>query len=183
MPRSLRPDDCVRAARPDDLAALAGVERAAATLLRAAGIQGAFLDEVTPFEEFAEAQSDGHLWVAVHRDRCVGFALVLVLEDGEPWLEELDVHPDHGRRGLGRALVERVIEWARDHGARSLALSTFRDVAWNAPFYSSLGFHALTREEESPAHREVVADETRRGLPAEDRVVMRVALETVSPRS
>jgi len=42
----------------------------------------------------------------------VGFALVEIL-DGAAHLEEIDVHPAHGRRGLGSALVRAVCEWAR----------------------------------------------------------------------
>ena len=38
----------------------------------------------------------------------VGFALVEMLADDLPHLEELDVDPSHGRRGLGTALVRGV---------------------------------------------------------------------------
>ena len=55
-------------------------------------------------------------------------------------LEQLSVHPDHGRRGVGRALLRAGIEWAHDHGYRELTLVTYREVPWNGPFYATEGF-------------------------------------------
>ena len=51
-------------------------------------------------------------------------------------LEEIDVHPDHGRRGLGRRLVSAVCAWAARGGHRWLTLTTFRDVPFNMPFHA-----------------------------------------------
>jgi len=103
----------VRPARAADLPALAAIERAAGALFADAGIAGAFLAETTPAERLREAHADGLLWVATDPgDRPVGFALASVLDSG-PHLEELDVHPDFGRRGLGAALVAAVLDWAR----------------------------------------------------------------------
>ena len=64
----------------------------------------------------------------------VGLALVKMLADDLPHLEEIDVHPSHGRRGLGTALVREVCEWATHCGYVMLTLTTFRAVAWNLPF-------------------------------------------------
>src|SRR5438445_4218578 len=44
-----------------------------------------------------------------------------------------DVHPSHGRRGLGTALVREVCEWATLCGYVMLTLTTFRAVAWHLP--------------------------------------------------
>lgn len=88
-------------------------------------------------------------------------------------LEEIDVHPDHGRRGLGTQLVELVCGWAASHGYQSVTLTTFRDVPWDMPFYSRLGFGVVPAEELSVALHRLVDDETRRGLDPVRRVVMR----------
>lgn len=45
----------------------------------------------------------GRLWVASSGNMPVGFALVKMLADDLPHLEEIDVHPSHRRRGLGTA--------------------------------------------------------------------------------
>lgn len=70
---------------------------------------------------------------------CVGFAHVLH-EKGTAHLQQLAVDPASGRRGLGTALVRACCEEARRHGFDQLTLTTFRDVAFNAPWYSRLGF-------------------------------------------
>ncbi len=48
--------------------------------------------------------------------------------------------PEHGRRGIGTALVHAACEEARWAGPDSLTLCTYRDVPWNGPFYRRLGF-------------------------------------------
>jgi GNAT superfamily N-acetyltransferase len=98
---------------------------------------------------------------------------VEILEPGVAHLEEIDVHPEHGRRGLGTRLVIAICAWALTAGYRSLTLSTFRDVPWNMPFYAQLGFEVVPHDDLSPALRAVVRDETRRGLDPTRRVVMR----------
>jgi GNAT superfamily N-acetyltransferase len=166
----------VRAARAGDIASLAAIERDAAAQFRKLGFDGAFLDETADPADLAEAVRDARLWVAEHDGACVGFAIACVLGDGEAWLEEIDVHPDHGRRGIGRALVRAVEEWARRIGSPTLGLTTFRDVPWNAPFYAKLGFRELPPGRCSPAIREILADESARGLPADKRLAMRLDL-------
>src|SRR3989442_14638300 len=97
----------VTTARSQDIPALAAIERTAAQLLRAHAPQ-AVLDETTSEIDFREAQAAGRLWVARADDDPVGFALVEMLAPDLPHLEEIDVHPDHGRRGVGAALVRAV---------------------------------------------------------------------------
>jgi putative acetyltransferase len=71
-----------------------------------------------------------------------------------------------------------VLAWARAGGHASVTLITFRDVPWNAFFYERLGFRPLAAEALAPALRSRLAEEARRGLPMERRVVMRAALAT-----
>jgi ribosomal protein S18 acetylase RimI-like enzyme len=103
----------------------------------------------------------------------VGFAHVELIEPDAAHLEEIDVHPDHGRRGLGTQLVSAVCEWAAKQGYGSVTLTTFRDVPWNMPFYARLGFQVIRSDQLSPALAVVIADEARRGLPTASRVAMR----------
>jgi predicted N-acetyltransferase YhbS len=93
----------------------------------------------------------------------------------------LDVHPVHGRRGLGRRLVTAICEWATERGIGAVTLSTFRDPRWNRPFYASLGFRVIPRDTLSPALTVIVADEIRRGLDPDQRVVMRCQLHKAQP--
>jgi GNAT superfamily N-acetyltransferase len=166
----------VVAARAVDLAALAGVELAAARLLAGQAPQSV-LNETTSLDTLALAMSEGRLWVALAAGRPVGLAHVELLEPGVAHLEELDVHPDHGRKGLGRRLVESVCEWAVARGCESVSLTTFRDLRWNMPFYARLGFVEIPAGNLSPALVSVLRDEARRGLDPTRRVAMRRRLE------
>ena len=70
----------------------------------------ALAEQTTSRAEAGEAQREGRLLVARDAEAgVVGFALV-EFEGTEVHLEEIDVDPDHGRRGIGRALVEAVID-------------------------------------------------------------------------
>lgn len=165
---------------PEHLSALPDIERQAALLFRGWDVPHAILEETTPLEEFQEAQKAGLLWVALSpQHHPVGFALV---ERAGPLLhlEEIDVHPQHGRRGIGAALVEAVCTWARDCGCTQITLTTYHDIPWNEPFYARLGFEVLSMTELSDELRRRVDEETARGLDSARRVVMRKAL---SPKS
>lgn len=162
----------IAAARPSDLPQLQWIERAAATLL-AGCAPASVLDETTSLAVLDHARQSGRLWVALAHDTPVGFAHVKVLETGAAHLEEIDVHPDHGRRGVGTRLVLTVCRWAVISGYSWVTLTTFRDVPWNQPFYTRLGFEEIPRDEQSPALLSVIEDETRRGLDPDCRVAMR----------
>ena len=163
----------IRPARDDELSALPGIERAANALFAAFGLAGQFSDLLTPIESLREGVKTDRLWVAADEvDQPVGFALASVVGDNAH-LDELDVHPAHGRRGLGAALVEAVCEWAKASGYHAITLTTLRHIPWNAPWYQRLGFRVLEENELSQALRDVLQEEIRRGLPADQRVAMR----------
>jgi GNAT superfamily N-acetyltransferase len=158
-------------ARPSDLPLIGAIELAAARLL-AGHAPETVLNEMTSERELRDARRDGRLWVALAGETPVGFALVELLEPEAAHLEEIDVHPDHGRRGLGARLVAKVFGWARERGYRAVTLTTFRDVPWNMPFYARLGFEEIPAGAHTPALRAVLQDEARRGLDPARRVAM-----------
>jgi GNAT superfamily N-acetyltransferase len=162
----------IRLARHSDLAFIPAIELAAARLLEGHAPESV-LAEATSEADLDRAHRAGHVWVAVAHDRPVGFAHVEVFEPRVAHLDELDVHPDHGRRGLGHRLVTAVCAWATGAQFDAVTLCTFRDVPWNRPFYETLGFEVVPSDALSPALAAVVDDETRRGLDPARRVVMR----------
>jgi GNAT superfamily N-acetyltransferase/ketosteroid isomerase-like protein len=167
----------VERARAEDVPKLARVELAANTLFTATAHGALVAGDVTAPEELAHAAGAGLLWVARAPDgEPVGFALVEIL-DGRPHLEELDVDPAHGRRGLGRALLGAVLDWARGAGHAAVTLTTFRDVPWNAPFYERMGFRALAPDEIGPGLAATMREEAARGLDPATRVAMRLELD------
>ena len=158
-------------ARAEHISALPAIELAAAQLLRGHAPESV-LAETTDECTFAEAARDGRLWVASTGNTPVGFALVKMLADDLPHLEEIDVDPSHGRRGLGTALVRAVCDWATVSGYVMLTLTTFRAVPWNLPFYARLEFVEIPCETLRPELATVVSEEAHRGLDPHTRAVM-----------
>jgi len=159
-------------ARPRDLPLLPAIELAAARLL-AGHAPSSVLAETTSQFELRKARRAGRLWVALADNEPVGFAHVVEHESGVAHLEEVDVHPSHGQRGLGRRLVQTVCAWATSHGFEAVTLTTFREPPWNMPFYARLGFEPVAPGAVSVALRAVIDDEMRRGLDPARRVIMR----------
>jgi GNAT superfamily N-acetyltransferase len=163
----------LRLARDDDVSALPDIERAANALFAAYGLVEQFSNLLTPIDSLREGVKTNQLWVAVDEtDRPVGFALASIVGDNAH-LDELDVHPAHGRRGLGTALVNAVYDWARTSGYRAITLTTLRHIPWNAPWYQQLGFRVLAENELGEALHDLLQAEIQRGLPAEQRVALR----------
>ena len=128
---------CLRAARPSDAEYIEAIENAADALLRDA--LGA--TDWPPAEQgTTRLSAPGFTLVAVDDDHSpIGFVQVLDA-DGHAHLEQLSVLPRHGRRGIGRALVEAAMEEAQARGYSRITLRTYAEVPWNAPFYSGCGF-------------------------------------------
>lgn len=173
--RAMDPHYAIRLGRLSDVPLLAEVERAAASLFAPYGL-AELLSETTAPDKLELAAREGRLWVAVDaQHEVVGFALASEV-DGNAHLDEIDVHPEHGRRGIGSALIDAVVAWARLQRHRALTLNTMRDVPWNAPYYERLGFVILPDDELPPALAELRRREVEHGLPGERRVSMRRAL-------
>lgn len=162
----------IRLARREEIAHLPAVEIACGRLFAEIGMADVAAHEPTALEIHAAALALGRLWVAARADVPVGFALVEEI-DGCAHLEEIAVHPDHGRQGLGARLVEAVAAWAAQAGFPALTLSTFRDVAWNGPFYRHHGFRELRPDEWTPGLYEARRHEAEAGLDLEARILMR----------
>lgn len=62
------------------------------------------------------------------------------------WIETLYVTPSARRRGIGRGLVEHLLEWAEQHDIRGIDLEAYRGNTPASILYRSLGFHRLGRE-------------------------------------
>lgn len=159
-------------ARTHDLPLLPPIELAAAKLLAGHAAESV-LRETTSHDDLERAQFQRLLWVALANDVPVGFAQVEVIEPSFAHLREIDVHPQHERRGLRTRLVETVCAWAAAAGYQAVTLTTFRDDAWNMPFYARLGFHEIPFDDLSDALRSLLRDEIRRGLDPAFRVAMK----------
>ncbi|GGY28333.1 GNAT family N-acetyltransferase [Paludibacterium paludis] len=152
---------------------LPAIERAAATLL-AGYAPAAALENGLTAGEFARAREEQRLWIALNGDTPVGFALVEHFAPKHVHLAEMDVHPDHGRRGVGRQLLTHVLAALGDSGV--ITLTTFRDPPWNRPFYASLGFEEWPETRWNAPLRACVEREEAHGLARRTRIIMGRAL-------
>ncbi|MFL5913300.1 MAG: GNAT family N-acetyltransferase [Gaiellaceae bacterium] len=163
----------IRAARLDELDLLVEIERAAGEAFRSLGMDIVADDDPGSVEELAPYVEGGRVFVAVDaEDRPVGYLLLDVV-DGAAHVEQVSVHPDHARRGIGRALIGRAEMWAQDNGVQALTLTAYVNVPWNGPYYERIGFRYLATEEETPGLRAIRCDERASGLDAWPRACMR----------
>ncbi len=141
------PSYTIAPAGPSDIPRVIEVDKAAGTLFDPTGLlsEDALADHV-PEEVLISAIRQDQLDVVRMEDGLtVGFTLVSHRGKGL-YLDQISVDPAHGRKGIGRALMDHVIRKAVDNGFPEVTLSTFRDLAWNAPFYASIGFRPIPRK-------------------------------------
>ncbi|MDX6347441.1 MAG: hypothetical protein QOF84_2231 [Streptomyces sp.] len=163
----------IRAARHDDLPLLQDIERAAGIAFHAIGMPEIADDEPLPLDELARYQRAGAAWVAADgTDRPVAY-LIAEPVDGGLHVEQVSVHPDSSRRGIGRTLLDHLAHHAAASRVAALTLTTFADVPWNAPYYARCGFHRLAEDALTPGLRAIRLREAAHGLDRWPRVTMR----------
>ena len=169
----------IRRAGPEDVLKLPRVEREAVSVFSEFREQLGLgpVVRVSSVETIRAAQEAERLWVAADgEDSPVGFAMVREI-DGYAHLHQLNVLPDHTRKGLGAALLQTVCEWARECGYPGVTVFTFRGIPWNEPFYARHGFRVLQAEELTAGLAQIVEVERTRGVRMDRRVSMRLDLE------
>ena len=145
----------VRLAVEHDLAGVAdATARAYADFVL--GPEDPYLDRL---RDAAGRAREAHLWVAVEDDRVLGS--VTDCPPGSSWREVarpdegefrmLAVDPAAAGRGVGRLLMQQVLDAWRARGARAVALSTLPDMAPAHRLYERFGFVGDPRRDWSPA--------------------------------
>ena len=142
---------------PDIAWALHEIDRKGTALLADHGFPS-LLDEPAPaLGRYRDWLAEHIVFVAADRlNRPVGFSVATDRLGGEAsvhYLHLLVVDPAHGRRGIGAALLEANASRARWAYQPAIALSTFRAVPFNAPFYRRHGFHDVDVAAADPALR------------------------------
>lgn len=164
----------IEAAGREHLRAIPAIELAASAMFSETDLPLHVRYRVTDIDALREAQRDSRLWVALTKDRMpVGFAMADRI-DGAAHLDEMDVMPQYGRRGIGARLLETIINWARDHRFPQMTLITFRHLPWNAPFYMKKGFISMTDVELGDELAGLIKAEGKAGIDVSKRVCMRL---------
>ncbi|MBB5871537.1 ribosomal-protein-alanine N-acetyltransferase [Allocatelliglobosispora scoriae] len=88
--------------------------------------------------------ANGHLYLAaVEDEELLGYAGLAVSPPDEAWINNVAVRRDAQRRGIGRMLVEALIEHARRAGTRQTLLEVAADNTGAQKLYLSFGFELI----------------------------------------
>lgn len=159
----------IRSARSEEVEQVRAIERASAQRFVAIDMQALADDEPTDAATLQRRIAAGGLLVhADEHDRPIAFVMFRPLA-GSLYIEQIDVLPEHAGRRIGAALLDAVAARTDD----ALLLSTFRDVAWNAPYYRRLGFVDLPDAALDEHLRAIRREHVARGLDETRRVFMR----------
>jgi GNAT superfamily N-acetyltransferase len=163
----------LRDANFTDLPRLQENERQAGEVFRNVGMNAVADDEPLSVELLRGYVERGQAWViADHLDVPVAYLLADVV-DGAGHVEQVSVIPGHSRQGLGRVLLDHACEWALGNGPKAVTLTTFANVAWNAPYYERCGFRRLPADDLTSGLLRIRREESDHGLDAWPRVCMR----------
>lgn len=92
-------------------------------------------------------------------------------------VDEMDVHPDYQRRGIGRQMMEAILREGRARELVYATLTTDRFAPFNAPFYATLGFEIVEGRDLSERLRRTLELEAEKGLDPWRRIAMRARLD------
>ncbi len=168
-------DYSIELGRTEHARELRALERAAGTRFESIGMADVAEGEPTPATILEDRARHGRLYVAVASSRRLAGFLFWSPKDGRAYIEEVSVHPDHAGHRLAARMIDRLAADVHRKLA-ALSLTTFRDVSWNAPYYTTLGFVELSRADAGPEHEESWRRQAENGLDMTRRLFMMRAL-------
>lgn len=112
---------------------------------------------------------DGTIIIAFSDGEPAGCVALRRIGDGVSEMKRLYVRPAYRRRGLGRALAEAVIDYARRAGHDSMRLDTLATMAEANALYRSLGFETCDPYRYNPCEGAVYLELTLRKAPPPER--------------
>jgi ribosomal protein S18 acetylase RimI-like enzyme len=167
----------LRLAQHDDIAQLIEVERSAAQLFRQQKeLQFIAEGEVMSPQQHVDFIAQQREWVMVSpNEQLAGF--IAVQPFAHSWhIAELSVAADWQRQGVGKRLIEEIAGLAISQGIQRLTLTTFVQVAWNAPYYQRLGFRIIPDARWDVYLQHLLAQEVEQGFTANSRCAMEFTL-------
>ena len=162
----------LRLAKPQDAQALPAIEEAAGQMFAGiAGYTAVAANKPISAPRHRALIAKRHCLVAADGQRIAGFITCEPMRH-ELHIWELSVHPDYQRQGLGERLLRGVVIDAGNQGFSALTLTTFRDIPWNAPFYTRLGFVEVEDAESHPRLADLLDKEAKAGSAYDSRIAM-----------
>ncbi len=99
-----------------------------------------YADEEECFYDSCIGSKDRRAYLAYEEGQCVGQVVLHKDWNGYALIEDICVARDYRGQGIGSALIERAVEWARGKGLQGLALETQDNNLLACRFYMKLGF-------------------------------------------
>lgn len=158
-------------ANQDHFPALRTIEIASfATLLAAGAVTG---EVVASSDEELRQYLDADLLYAAFDEAAIPVGYVGG-SIAESWLHigEVDVHPNWQQKGIGRKMMNAILGEGRTRKLKGSTLTTDRFAPFNAPFYTSLGFHAVEGDACPERLGAILAAEKDKGLDPIRRIAM-----------
>jgi ribosomal-protein-alanine N-acetyltransferase len=87
-----------------------------------------------------ELANGHHYLAAFDDDALVGYGGLSISGPGEAWVNNIAVRRDHQRRGIGRRLLDTLLDYARAHHVRSVLLEVAADNKPAQNLYDTYGF-------------------------------------------
>lgn len=173
----------IRAAVAAELRLLQDIERAAGECFRDVGMPEIAADEPLGLDELARYLRADLAWVAVEDEDLPVAYLIAEPVDDALHIEQVSVHPVSAHRRIGRALIEHAAVRAAADGLEALTLTTFTEIAWNAPYYARCGFAPIAPGDLTPGLRKIREQEAAHGLDRWPRTCMRRGLSNAAALS
>jgi hypothetical protein len=168
----------VRQAGQADLALLADLERSGDQAFLNSDLPGLAAAEPTPTDLLAPHIDAGGGWIAEDTQGRAGGFLVAGVREDQFVIFQISVALTDQGTGAGGLLMRTALNRGRQLGCRQAVLTTFRDIAWNAPWYGRFGFRILAEADLTPALRAMRQKEALAGFDMDRRCAMALDLQT-----
>lgn len=137
MVRQTRPRVTIRHMTEDDISDVLAIDRALVGDRR-----------VLTYADPVESYIGGSLaasWVAVVNRKVAGFALCRVVEPGlgtvgGAWIELIGVDPGAQHKGVGKALIDRLVDYCREKDLQQVSIIASRHDDVLRHFFGTVGF-------------------------------------------
>ncbi|KAF1972062.1 acyl-CoA N-acyltransferase [Bimuria novae-zelandiae CBS 107.79] len=146
----------IRQATEDDLEALTTVELSATSIFGTIPALADLSSNHASPDQLRQWFSTGRIYIAEDNGKPVGYVSAVPM-DAVLYIAEISTIPESQGKGIGSALIQTVFAYARECVQATkeqprVSLTTYREVAWNAPFYRRRGFKEVDAEALGPKH-------------------------------
>jgi ribosomal protein S18 acetylase RimI-like enzyme len=161
----------IRHATEKDLSALCDIEHESDKIFSIYHIPAITLSPKNPVSYWFPYLGHATLRIAISDTKILGFYLVTEI-DGQAYLKQISVRPDHHQKGIGKALLQDAFLQAQQRGYIAMTLTTYRDIPFNAPLYQKYGFIAFVPDHTWPELSHIRKDEQSSDLEIRKRCAM-----------